>query len=127
MTFIFYLSSIPGEQLGPDTLAVNLIKKAGHVFIFGVLAALYLYALKGRKPLHETHGVFFLLSLFLAFLYAFSDEYHQSFTPGRHSSGHDVLIDVCGALTVLITLYVLKTRKKLKHEEDYCHGKTIDH
>jgi VanZ family protein len=112
MTFIFYLSSIPGEQLGPDTLAVNLIKKAGHVFIFGVLAALYLYALKGRKSLPETQGVFFLLGLFLAFLYAVSDEYHQSFTPGRHSSGQDVLIDVCGALTVLLALYVLKTREK---------------
>ena len=115
MMFIFYLSSIPGEQLGPDTLAVNLIKKAGHVFIFGVLAALYLYALKGRKSLLETQGVFFLLSLFLAFLYAVSDEYHQSFTPGRHSSGIDVIIDVCGALSVLVLLHVLKTGEKGKH------------
>jgi VanZ family protein len=115
MTFIFYLSSIPGEQLGPGTLAVNLIKKAGHVFIFGVLAALYLFALKGRKSLLETQGVFFLLSLFLAFLYAVSDEYHQSFTPGRHAAVNDVLIDVCGALSVLVLLRVLKTREKGKH------------
>jgi VanZ family protein len=115
MTFIFCLSSIPGEQLGPDTLAVNLIKKAGHVFIFGVLAALYLYALKGRKSLLEARGVFSLLSLFLTLLYAVSDEYHQSFTPGRHSSAQDVLIDVCGALSALVLLYVLKTGEKGKH------------
>jgi VanZ family protein len=115
MTFIFYVSSIPGEQLGPDTLVVNLIKKAGHAFIFGVLAALYLYALKGKKSLLETQGVFFLLSLFLTFLYAVSDEYHQSFTPGRHSSGKDVLIDVCGALSALVLLSVLKTGEKGKH------------
>jgi VanZ family protein len=125
MTFIFYVSSIPGEQLGPDTLVVNLIKKAGHVFIFGVLAALYLYALKGRKSLLKTQGVLFLLSLFLVFIYAVSDEYHQSFTPGRHSSVKDVLIDVCGALSVLVLLSVLK--KKVKHEGDHCHGKTVDH
>jgi len=127
MTFIFYLSSIPGEQLGPDTLVVNLIKKVGHGFIFGVLAALYLYALKGKKSLLKTQDVFFLLSLFLTFLYAVSDEYHQSFTPGRHSSGNDVLIDVCGALSVLVLLSVLKIGKKVKHEGDHCHGKTVDH
>ncbi len=112
MSLIFYLSSIPGAQLGPDTLVVNVIKKLGHMVIFGVLAVLYLFALKGRKSLPETQGAFYLLSLLLTSLYAISDEYHQSFTPGRHSSGKDVLIDVCGALTVLVSLYVLKTREK---------------
>jgi VanZ family protein len=119
MTFIFYLSSIPGEQLGPDTFLVNAIKKAGHLFLFGVLAALYLYALKGRKSLPETQSVFYLLSLFLTFLYAISDEYHQSYTPGRHSTVNDVLIDVCGAISALILLQVLKTGKKGKHEGNY--------
>jgi VanZ family protein len=115
MSLIFYLSSIPGDQLGPNTLVVNAIKKSGHIIIFGVLAALYLYAIKGRKSLVETQDAFYLLSLFLTFLYSVSDEYHQSFTPGRHSSGKDVLIDVCGALTVLGMLHVLKTREKRKH------------
>ncbi len=115
MFLIFYLSSIPGNQLGPSTLTVNTIKKVGHYVVFGVLAAFYFYALKGRRSLPETHGAFFLLSVFLTFLYAVIDEYHQSFTPGRHSSGKDVFIDVCGALTALVMLYVLKTREKLKH------------
>ena len=115
MSLIFYLSSIPGEQLGPDTLVVNVIKKLGHMFIFGVLAVLYLDALKGNKSLPETQGAFSLLSLFLTALYAISDEYHQSFTPGRHSSGKDVLIDICGALTALVLLHVLTTRKKWNH------------
>jgi VanZ family protein len=127
MSLIFYLSSIPGNQLGPDTIIVNTFKKLGHYFIFGVLAALYLYSFKGKKPLLETQDGFFLLSLILALLYSMSDEYHQSFTPGRHSSEKDVLIDFCGALTVLVILYALKTRKKRKHERYYCYGKTIDH
>jgi VanZ family protein len=122
MSLIFYMSSIPGNQLGPDTLAVNMLKKSGHAFIFGVLAALYLYALKGRKSLLKTQSTLYLLSLFLTILYAFSDEYHQSFTPGRHSSGKDVFIDVCGALTVLVILHILKTRKKWKHEGEYRNG-----
>jgi VanZ family protein len=111
MLLIYYLSSITGDHLGPDILVVNLIKKLGHMIIFGILAALYLYTLKGKKSLRETQGVFFLLSLFLTFLYSASDEYHQSFTPGRHSSMKDVIIDVGGALVVIIILSVLKTSK----------------
>ena len=127
MYLIFYLSSIPGGQLGPDTLVINVIKKSGHFIIFGVLAALYLYALKGRKSLLETPGTLFRLSLFLVLLYSLSDEYHQSFTPGRHPSGKDVFIDVSGALAILVILYGAKTRKKWRYEGDNCHGKTVDH
>jgi len=111
MSLIFYLSSIPGDELGPDTLIINLIKKSGHFIIFGVLAVLYLVTLKGRKLLVETGSFLFMLSLFLTLLYAVSDEYHQSFTPGRHSSGYDVIIDTCGALAVLGLLYTLKIRR----------------
>jgi VanZ family protein len=113
MSLIYYLSSIAGDELGPDTLTINLIKKTGHFVIFGVLAALYLSTLKGSKQLSETGIVLFMLSLFLTLLYAVSDEYHQFFTPGRHSSGYDVAIDVCGALTVLGLLYSVKIRRNL--------------
>jgi len=113
MSLIFYLSSIPGDELGPDMLIINLIKKSGHFIVFGVLASLYLYALKGKKTLAETGRGYFLLSLFLTLLYAVSDEYHQLFTPGRHSSGYDVIIDVCGALSVLGLLYTVKIRRHL--------------
>jgi VanZ family protein len=111
MSLIFYLSSIPGGELGPDILIINMIKKTGHVIIFGVLAVLYLSTFQGRKTLVDTGSVLFLLSLFLTILYAVSDEYHQSFTPGRHSSGYDVIIDACGAVTVLGLLYTLKIRR----------------
>lgn len=127
MSLIFYLSSIPGDKLGPDTLALNMIKKLGHYIIYGVLAVLYLYSLKGRKSLFETQGAFFLLSLCFAFLYAISDEYHQSYIPGRHASGRDVSIDACGALTILVILYIMKTRNIGNHEGDHCHGKAVDH
>lgn len=86
-------------------MVINVIKKSGHTVIFGVLAAFYLYAIKGRKSLLEAQDAFFVLSLFLTLLYSISDEYHQSFDPGRHSSEKDVCIDFCGALTVLVILY----------------------
>jgi VanZ family protein len=116
MSLIFYLSSLPGSKLGPNTEIINLIKKMGHFAIFGILAGLYLFMFRGEKSLSDTRGLFFLLSFILVVLYAITDEYHQSFTPGRHSSGKDVVIDACGALTVLVILNVLKTREKWKHE-----------
>jgi VanZ family protein len=111
MFMIFSLSSVPGSRLGPDDPLLDLIKKAGHFVIFGVLGSLYLYTLKGRRPLPETRITLFLLSLFLAAVYAASDEYHQSFTPGRHASAYDVVIDACGAMTFLAWFYTAKSGK----------------
>ena len=93
MALIFYLSSLPGSMLGSDAPALNAIKKIGHFTVFGVLAVLYLYALKGDRSLRGTGGAIYLLSLVLSIIYAVSDEYHQSFVPGRHAAITDVLID----------------------------------
>jgi VanZ family protein len=73
--------------------------------IFGVLASLFLWTFKGRSTLAETRIPIFVLSFILALFYAVTDEYHQSFTPGRHATVTDVLIDAGGAIVVLGTLY----------------------
>jgi VanZ family protein len=112
MCLIYFFSSIPGNELGPDVPILNLIKKIGHFVIFGILAILYFTTFEGKKTLADTGSAVFLLSLLLTVLYAVGDEYHQLFTPGRHSSGYDVMIDASGALTVLGLLYIMKTRTK---------------
>ena len=112
MFMIFTLSSMPADQLGPDTGIVNFFKKIGHVLIFGVLATLYLWSFKGGKSLAETSLPRFALSFILTVLYAFSDEYHQSFTPGRHAAVKDVVIDACGAIIFLGSLYGVQSRRK---------------
>ena len=43
-------------------------------------------------------------------LYAASDEWHQSFVPGRHPQLTDVLIDACGAATGLLIFWWLQRR-----------------
>ncbi len=109
---IFILSSLPGDQLGPDTVMVDVIKKIGHAVIFGVLAGLYLGTFKGRKTLAETRVPGFALSFILAVLYAVSDEYHQSFTPGRHATATDVVIDAGGTILCLGMLYQMRSGEK---------------
>ena len=61
-----------------------------------------------------------LLSLLICFLYACSDEFHQSFSPGRGPQFRDVMIDTSGALTGIlifsllsnVVMFIFRKRKK---------------
>jgi VanZ family protein len=93
MVLIFTFSS-QSHLPGPDNDWLDiLVKKTAHLFAYGVLALCYLFALGDwrKRP----------WALLLATLYAFSDEYHQSWTPLRTPSLTDVLIDLTGAAIAL--------------------------
>lgn len=77
------------------------VRKAGHMFVFGVLAVLLWRALTSARI---GRPVFW--SWLLTAAYAGSDEVHQSFTAGRHPSPVDVGIDAVGALIALSILVV---------------------
>ncbi len=111
MALIYFLSSLPGKSLGPDELYLDLIKKGGHVALFGILSILYLYALKRKRSLGDTGIGVFMVSFIFTVLYAASDEYHQLFTPGRHGSVIDVFIDSCGAIIFLSFAYSAKSNQ----------------
>jgi VanZ family protein len=76
-----------------------VVRKAGHMLVFGVLAVLLWRAL-------TSSGIdrAIVWSLALTAAYAGSDEFHQSFTTGRHASPVDVGIDSAGALIALLVL-----------------------
>jgi VanZ family protein len=85
-----------------------IIKKTGHITEYGILAFLIWRALaKGDSPSPLVKA--FLLSL----LYAASDEYHQSFVPGRDGNLFDVCVDAIGALMALIFVWRLRAKKHL--------------
>jgi VanZ family protein len=50
----------------------------------------------GKRP--------YLWAILLTILYAVSDEYHQTFVPGRNGQLADVLIDSLGGLIALFSL-----------------------
>jgi len=87
---IFYLSSIPYLRF-VEAWYDLIIRKIGHMGIFGVLARLLARAFSGST--YWPWKKIFVWSLVWAFLYACSDEYHQSFVPGRGASAADVAID----------------------------------
>jgi VanZ family protein len=95
MGLIFYLSAQPDLPLPRVGWANLLISSAAHAFVFGVLAVLWMRALGGHR-----HG--WAIALTLTLLYALSDEFHQSFVPGRHPDPWDLACDALGAALGLV-------------------------
>jgi VanZ family protein len=98
MLLIFLLSSQPSLPTirllsGADLLA--------HAVVYGVLCMFL--ALSFVSPRAMTWGrIFFLVMLVTA--YGVTDEYHQSFVPGRNASPWDVLADGVGGFIVAWTM-----------------------
>jgi VanZ family protein len=106
MLIIFLFSARPSAELPYFAWADRLVKKGGHMIGYAILAFLYWRALDFREKK-------VWLAWFLAVLYAMSDEFHQSFVPGRYPSVLDVLIfDNFGALISLGLLNRYKKRKR---------------
>jgi len=93
MIAIFAFSSRTSSELPNFGGWDYFVKKSAHGIGYGLLALSYLRALPNRN---------YKLTWFLAVLYSLTDEFHQSFVPGRHSSLVDVfLFDNLGAALVL--------------------------
>jgi VanZ family protein len=105
MTVIFTLSSAPGDVVNSTVAKYESVQVIGHFILFMILCLAYFKATKN-----------ILLSLLLSVLYAFFDEFRQSFTLDRSSSFKDILTDTLGALISCTFLWKLlpKTPKKLK-------------
>ncbi|SRR6266566_1618998 len=95
---IFGLSSIPSLSSGLGTWD-EVLRKGAHVTEYAVLGLLLLRALGRELP-----------ALVLAIAYAGTDELHQHFVHGRHSSPFDVAFDACGAAVGLLVWQLARGR-----------------
>lgn len=98
---IFALSATPNLRFVQADAIDFVVRKAGHMAAFGILAVLLWRAVSYSRPRGAV-----AVSLALTILYAVSDEFHQSFTAGRHASPVDVAIDSAGAAIALLALTV---------------------
>jgi VanZ family protein len=110
MGVIFILSAQPALPHYPDTLFDLILKKAAHMIGYAMLAFLLWRALsRGRGALSRSASVTaFLVSV----LYAASDEYHQTFVPGRSGALSDVGLDTVGALVALLVVESLGRKRE---------------
>jgi len=103
--FIFWLSAQTGPELKEAGLGSDEVHIAGHFWMFFFLS---IAAYRGtKKP---------LLAILFSFIYALSDEYHQSFTFGRTSALNDIVNDSFAAIfaATLIWKFYPKLPKILK-------------
>jgi VanZ family protein len=98
MGAIFIMSNQPKTNIPSFGVWDLLVKKGSHFLAYGVLASLALRVTDGegrKRP--------YLWALLLTILYAISDEFHQTFIPGRNGMLMDVFIDSLGGLTALFS------------------------
>jgi VanZ family protein len=98
---IFFFSAQTNFDFAPEQWQIDPVSWAAHFAEYAVLAALLWQALRHTPRLGRRAVA---LAFVLAALYAISDEWHQSFVPGRYPDIRDVLVDVAGALTALLLL-----------------------
>lgn len=109
MGTIFFLSHQPGDSLHLPPLPG--IDKLAHSLAYGGLAAAMLFGFSERWKKQRRGLVIFATTVF-CLLYGISDEFHQSFVPGRTPSLVDILADSAGA--VLVCLLWLRIRRRVK-------------
>lgn len=106
MAFIFYWSSRSTTGIGGSGVERFILFKTLHLIEYAILGFLVIYPLSSIIP-----------STLISYLYAITDEIHQSFTPGRGPKFTDTLIDLGGILIgILIFKYIKKHFKKSKNK-----------
>ena len=86
---------IPGITARQFETIHLIVRKLGHWSGYFVLAVLIIRALRDQFSNYSELRVSAVTAI-LIFLYALSDELHQSFVPNRTASFSDVLIDLFG-------------------------------
>jgi VanZ family protein len=111
---IFLVSSIPDVQ---TPLGGNYFDKVLHLVMYAPLgffltrAFLSVSLLASKGVVYSRMGISIAVA-FCAFLYGISDEYHQSFVPGRSSTLWDVLADMLGGWLGAYIYFLCRTYKK---------------
>jgi VanZ family protein len=105
MLIIFFISARTPSDLPNFEWADRIVKKGGHMIGYALLAISYWRAFHFQRQKSW-------LAWCLAILYAITDEFHQSFIPGRFPSVWDVLIfDNLGAFIGIGLLHRYKTQR----------------
>ncbi|MDF2670633.1 MAG: VanZ-like protein [Paenibacillus sp.] len=116
MAIIFYLSAQTGDDLGsllpyfqkwiPALESFDI----GHFFAYFVLALTFFWAM---LPF-SIHPLGKVTVVVLCVLYGLSDEYHQSFIPGRMSDIKDIRNDAIGAIIAVLVVSLPVLNKRIR-------------
>ena len=101
---IFFFSSLAQIKVSEFFVWYFIAKKIAHILEYAILFTLILQATRKN----------WVLTFFVTMLYAVSDEFHQSFVPGRTSTFYDLGFDLSGANIAAYTLWKLQ---QIRHKK----------
>lgn len=79
--------------------------KAAHMILYAGFGFLLFYTIhNASNPAFRNHA--FLLAIIIGILYGASDEFHQSFVPGRSANTWDLAADVLGVSTAQTIIFI---------------------
>ncbi|MBF0715779.1 VanZ family protein [Gemella palaticanis] len=112
---IFYFSHQTGEQSSQISDSI-IIRKMGHFLEYAALGFFTTSFLSNLYCVFKNKMKCFFISFIFVFLYACSDEIHQTFIPNRSGNFIDVIIDsVGGVIGILVSIkikkYIVKNKK----------------
>ena len=81
-----------------------IVRKIAHFSIY-TLVGILLMSFMSTYNINKWKRI--VTSLMVGFMYACTDEFHQSFIPGRSNEFKDVLIDTSGVITGIIIVYII--------------------
>lgn len=105
---IVYISSIPDQSLwGNGALCERIIFNLAHIPAYALLSFLWLKSFAGSTSRNHIITRSFILGGLV--LFAISDEFHQSFVPGRSASFMDIGLDFIGIILGLWAFKIFNT------------------
>ncbi len=108
---LHFLFGLSWEQFEPWHF---LLRKAGHVFGYGLLSILLFRA--WRETLPSVRGARWTwrwasIAVFGTALVASLDEWHQSYIPSRTGTVRDVILDTCAGIAAQILLWLVSAQR----------------
>lgn len=93
----------------------HIVRKSAHFCEYALLAMAIAFHLSVWK---RKGKVLFLLPVVISCLYAITDEFHQTFVPGRAGLWKDAMLDTSGAATgtlLFVLILIILESKRLKN------------
>lgn len=110
-------NKVPPKKIKSTVNKLNLpLRKCAHATEYAILAILIIFTINAYT--NKNYSIKkVLLAVLICFLYSLTDEYHQSFVPGRTRLFTDCLIDTTGSIIACIFYSVVKKIKDKVHNK----------
>ncbi len=111
MALIFVISSLEQPPLPMPEFEWLTIDKLYHFIEYAILGGLLTRAFVKAKPSIVPSRFTWHTAAVLSILYGASDEWHQTFVPGRFATIADWVADVLGSIAGVLAVYLYYKKK----------------